>query len=91
MNSPPTNSYNLDNSFYEKKLISLIGDLGVGKTSIVNQFIYDHFDANYQQTIGANYSSKTMYFLGNHFRLQIWDCAGKDVYQDLIKFLSCKK
>ncbi|KAL7717987.1 Sphingomyelin phosphodiesterase [Entamoeba marina] len=85
MNSPYSNNCNLDNSFYEKKLISFIGDLGVGKTSIVNQYVENAYDVDYKPTIGANYLSKTLYFLENHIRLQIWDCAGKDAYQELEK------
>jgi len=34
--------------------IMLIGEMGVGKTSIVNQLVFKHFDADYNASIGTD-------------------------------------
>ena len=35
----------------------MLGDAGVGKTSILNRFIEDNFSANYEPTIAVDYKS----------------------------------
>ena len=42
--------------------IVLIGEAGVGKTSIISNFIDNRFDSNIQSSIGASFSSKTLSF-----------------------------
>ncbi|KAK7248802.1 hypothetical protein SO694_00041237 [Aureococcus anophagefferens] len=44
-----------------KYKLVFLGDQGVGKTCIINRFVYDSFDKNYQATIGIDFLSKTMY------------------------------
>jgi Ras-related protein Rab-5C len=34
--------------------IMLLGDIGVGKTSLANRFVFDQFDTDYKTTIGVN-------------------------------------
>ncbi|EAL52083.1 Rab family GTPase [Entamoeba histolytica HM-1:IMSS-B] len=72
------------NKGVEIKKISIIGDVGVGKTAIVHQFTTYKFEEIYEPTIGANYSSKVVYDNNKYIRLQIWDCAGKEMYKSLV-------
>lgn len=65
------------------KLVFL-GDQGVGKTCIINRFVYDSFDKNYQATIGIDFLSKTMYLDDRTVRLQLWDTAGQERFRSLI-------
>ena len=63
------------NPMAKYKLVFL-GDVYVGKTSIINRFMYETFDVNYQATIGIDFLSKTMYLDDRTVRLQLWDTAG---------------
>ena len=65
------------------KLVFL-GEQGVGKTCIINRFVYDSFDRNYQATIGIDFLSKTMYLEDHTVRLQLWDTAGQERFRSLI-------
>ena len=40
--------------------IALIGDCGVGKTSLISCFIQDEFHDSEDPTIGASYMAKTL-------------------------------
>ena len=61
-----------------------LGDQGVGKTCIINRFVYDSFDKNYQATVGIDFLSKTMYLEDRTVRLQLWDTAGQERFRSLI-------
>ncbi|OMJ77971.1 hypothetical protein SteCoe_22330 [Stentor coeruleus] len=65
------------------KLVFL-GDIYVGKTSIINQFMYETFDNNYQATIGIDFLSKTIHIGDRPMRLQLWDTAGQERFRSLI-------
>lgn len=67
-----------------KYKLVFLGDQGVGKTSIINRFVYDSFDKNYQATIGIDFLSKTMYLEDRTVRLQLWDTAGQERFRSLI-------
>ncbi|VEU21820.1 DEKNAAC102331 [Brettanomyces naardenensis] len=57
----------------------LLGDQGVGKTSLRCQFLYHYFSSSYKATIGADflmYKAKTKD--DSFIDLQIWDTAGQE-------------
>jgi GTPase SAR1 family protein len=54
----------------------LIGDSGVGKTSIMNRFIDDKFDPGYLATIAVDFKSKTALFEDKNVKMDMWDTAG---------------
>ncbi len=60
--------------------ICVVGDGGVGKTSMVLRYCEDTFKDNYIMTIGSNFSTKTVE-LPEHpqfiVKLQLWDLAGQ--------------
>ena len=61
--------------------IVLLGDGAVGKTSLRNSFMDQHFTNQYLMTIGADFSAKaTTVIVGKrkyNLMLQIWDLAGQ--------------
>ena len=60
--------------------ITLIGNSGVGKTSIINQYIDQTFDEANAATIGANYSEKIITKNNKEYELNIWDTAGQEKF-----------
>ena len=67
-----------------KYKLVFLGDIYVGKTCIINRFMYETFDHAYQPTIGIDFLSKTMYLEDRTVRLQLWDTAGQERFRSLI-------
>ena len=67
---------------YVLKLL-LLGDLAVGKTSLVNQFLEHSFEEKYQATLGVNLIFKDVEIeeTNTKVRLILWDIAGQDKYE----------
>mmetsp|Transcript_27493 Transcript_27493/g.41611 ORF Transcript_27493/g.41611 Transcript_27493/m.41611 type:complete len:239 (+) Transcript_27493:175-891(+) len=69
--------------------IILVGDSGVGKTSLMNRYSSGKFTGQYKATIGADFVSKevavTVPSTGETQLciLQIWDTAGQERFQSL--------
>lgn len=61
----------------------LLGDSGVGKTSIVTQYVSGHVPDNIKPTIGAAFVTKEINCDGNQLELLVWDTAGQEVYRGL--------
>ena len=65
------------------KKVCLIGDPGVGKTSLVRRFVYDIYDDKYISTIGAKVTRKAfgLDLPGQDLRVElsllVWDIAGQ--------------
>ncbi|RKP14389.1 P-loop containing nucleoside triphosphate hydrolase protein, partial [Piptocephalis cylindrospora] len=66
--------------------VVLIGDGGVGKTSLRNQYIHNRFAATYKATIGADFLSAEVEGAdGRRVLLQVWDTAGQERFASLGK------
>nr|CAD2167635.1 unnamed protein product [Meloidogyne enterolobii] len=73
-------------SSQRKKLtlkVILLGESGVGKTSIINRFVNKKFSNCYKATIGVDFMKKQMTVDGVDVTLHIWDTAGFEKYQSL--------
>ena len=64
--------------------IVFLGDQSVGKTSIINRFVYDGFEDAYASTIGVDFLTKTLYRNERVVRLLLWDTAGQERFKSLI-------
>jgi small GTP-binding protein len=62
----------------------IIGEGGVGKTSITLRYTEDRFDENMMITIGANFASKKVEFNGSSLTLMIWDLGGQPRFRDVV-------
>jgi len=69
--------------------IVLLGDGGVGKTSLVRQYVHKKFEDKYLKTLGTNIYKKTVEkkdFGGKvPISLQIWDVMGQNTFPQVIK------
>jgi small GTP-binding protein len=64
--------------------IVMIGDSGVGKTSIVNRFLRNVFDASEINTVGVFFANHVREHEGQEVELEIWDTAGQEEYRALV-------
>lgn len=64
--------------------VLLIGDSGVGKSSLLMRFAQDTFDEDISATIGIDFRVKAMTLDdGSTVNLQIWDTAGQERFRTL--------
>ena len=61
--------------------ILLAGDMGVGKTSLINRFVTGYFADEYKATIGVNIYTKQLFIDNSEVNLQIWDVAGQTSFR----------
>jgi len=63
--------------------VIILGDSGVGKTSLMNQYVHRRFSNQYKATIGADFLTKEVLIDDKLVTLQIWDTAGQERFQSL--------
>ena len=67
--------------------VVLIGESGVGKTSIISRYITNTFRSILAATPGASFTAKTVYLreYNQSIKFEIWDTAGQEKYRALAK------
>jgi small GTP-binding protein len=64
-----------------QKKICLLGEFAVGKTSLVERFVYNRFSDDYLSTIGVKISRKIINLdIDRDVNLLVWDLAGGENY-----------
>jgi len=61
----------------------MVGDSGVGKSSLLKRFSSREFTGDYISTIGVDFEIKTLEIDGKTCKLQIWDTAGQERFQNI--------
>ena len=59
----------------------IIGDSGVGKSSLLLRFSDDAFSESYLTTIGVDFRFRTIDVDGKRVKLQCWDTAGQERFR----------
>ena len=65
--------------------IIIIGDSGVGKTSMLLKYVDDYFPETHIATIGVEYKTKTLIKGKYKISLNIWDTAGQERFKSITK------
>ncbi len=63
--------------------IKMVGDSGVGKTSIIMRYAEGTFSDTTAPTIGVDYKNAMITIGGKKIKLVIWDTAGQERYRTL--------
>ena len=73
-----------DNNLPKRYKIVLLGDTGVGKTSIFNRYCKNKFESNYNSTIGVDFEVKKIEYKKKDYSIEIFDTAGQERFQSII-------
>ncbi|PKU31928.1 ras-related protein rab-9b [Limosa lapponica baueri] len=63
--------------------VILLGDGGVGKSSLMNRYVTNKFDSQAFHTIGVEFLNRDLEVDGRFVTLQIWDTAGQERFKSL--------
>ena len=74
-----------DNEYTTCKVV-LLGEAGVGKTSIISRYVSNTFSEVLMTTTGASFATKKVDIDDEHkIKFQIWDTAGQERFRSLAK------
>ena len=63
----------------------LVGEMSVGKTSIIERFVNDNFNEVLLSTTTGTFESTTLEFEDYNLDFQLWDTAGQERFRGLTK------
>ena len=63
--------------------VLMIGDSGVGKSSILNRYCGDGWNSGVVCTIGVDFKIKIVNVAGKKVKLQLWDTAGQERFRNI--------
>lgn len=63
----------------------VVGDSGVGKTSLLVRYCDDTFQTDYLSTIGVDFKIKRIEYNNQPVTLNIWDTAGQERFRNITK------
>ena len=69
--------------------VILIGQMGTGKTALMNRWIKDEFNPTYRATISTEFAIKIFEYNKQAYKVQLWDIGGQDRGPNFTK-LFCK-
>ena len=63
--------------------IILLGETGVGKTSIINRYINNEFNNEAPSTLGASFATKEVKMDKIKYLVNVWDTSGQEKYHSV--------
>ena len=64
--------------------LSFLGDSGVGKTCIINKYLFDQFSETHNSSVGIEKIDKKVKMNdGNELKVIIWDTAGQERFKSM--------
>ena len=85
MTDQDSNDDSIDNSNLNRYKIIFVGDIGVGKTEIINRILDIPFEDLYEPSIGIDYFVRNIKFQGKKIKVQLWDTPGQEKYKGMIR------
>uniref|UniRef100_A0A2D4ITN1 Ras-related protein Rab-19 n=1 Tax=Micrurus lemniscatus lemniscatus TaxID=129467 RepID=A0A2D4ITN1_MICLE len=73
----------MDDAFDYLFKIILIGDSNVGKTCVVHRFKSGQYHTKQQNTIGVDFTVRSLEIDGKKVKIQVWDTAGQERFRTI--------
>ena len=67
---------------FEFKVV-ILGDSGVGKSCVMNRFLYNRFDPNHAATIGLDFGTKNICYKNMVTKLRLFDTGGHERFESV--------
>ena len=74
---------NENNENYSGLKVTILGNSGVGKTSIILRYTKNEYNENILSSRGVSYSSKIVKVNNKDVQLDLWDTAGQEKFRSL--------
>ena len=65
--------------------VIIVGDAGVGKSSLVKQFCFETFSEERKVTIGVDFGRKKIRINGKEVTVDFWDTAGQERFSNMTR------
>eukprot|EP00753_Platysulcus_tardus_P006842 PLAT14626.1.p1 GENE.PLAT14626.1~~PLAT14626.1.p1 ORF type:complete len:228 (-),score=100.43 PLAT14626.1:110-793(-) len=65
--------------------VVMVGDSGVGKSSLLSRFSDGRFCESHLTTIGVDFGVRTVDIDGKRIKVQVWDTAGQDRFKAIAR------
>ncbi|XP_037698423.1 ras-related protein Rab-32 [Choloepus didactylus] len=66
--------------------VLVVGELGVGKTSVIQRYVHQLFSQHYRATVGVDFALKVLAWdPRTRVRLQLWDIAGQERFGNMTR------
>ena len=65
--------------------ILLLGDTGVGKTSIFKRYLENKYEGNKTATVGVDFSTRDFKYKNENYIIQVFDTAGQERFKGITK------
>jgi len=66
-----------------QKKICVLGAAGVGKTSLIAQFVYSKFSEKYLSSMGVKIDRRVVHLESQQVNLMIWDIHGEEKFKKI--------
>ena len=63
----------------------VLGNSGVGKSSLLLRLTEDKYEQNYLSTVGVDYYNTTVAIHNKRVQLQMWDTAGLERFRSITR------
>ncbi|CAK9786694.1 small GTPase [Cutaneotrichosporon oleaginosum] len=68
--------------------VGMVGDAGIGKTSLMVKYVEGSFDEDYIQTLGVNFMEKAITIRNTEITFSIWDLGGQREFVSMLPLVS---
>ena len=72
-------------TYDEKIQIIMVGESGVGKTSLIKRYTNNIFNSNNLETLGIEFFNKEEKINDQIIQIKLWDTAGQEIFHSLTK------
>eukprot|EP01080_Neovahlkampfia_damariscottae_P005068 gene5068-8668_t len=64
--------------------VGMLGDVQIGKTSLMIKYVENKFDEDYIQTLGVNFLEKKIPFDDADINVMVWDLGGQKEFREML-------
>ena len=72
-------------TYDERIQLIMVGESGVGKTSLIRRYTNNIFNTNHLETIGIEFFNKEERINNQIIQIKLWDTAGQEIFHSLTK------